>query len=723
MDESGSPHRSAELTGAAACRSPDPSRRRRTSPLRAIGIPLLLALTASAANDWRWSHPEPHGNNIADLVYREGVYVQVTDHGGIYVSTNRVIWERRESGTLLDLRAAAYLGGRLLVTGESGTALWSDDAVRFNSATLTPPTTDWLEAVAAGNGVAVAVGDNGAIYRSTNGVAWSRLAEVASGTWLSGVAFGGGAFVAVGETGVILRSPDGQTWSRRNSGTLLDLARVVYGDGRFLAAGSSGAVLVSTDGLSWSADVSTGVTNSLYAAAMPRGERLVVGSGTLLLRQPPFGWLDQTSENFSPLPAPVWTYSAVAWDGARYVVGGRTGVTIESFQTNIPPFLDATLWVRLDDSPRNWLWDAARLAGTYLAVGDRGTILSSASGVSWALEASPAEVTTVLYGVGGSSNLALAVGSGGTVLRSAAWYTNVVVTNVVEAGGRQHALISTNSLSLLGLVWDPAALELTTNTLQGVAWDGTGFLVVGAQGTVLRSPDGTNWNRGTIPSSSFFSAVAPGRTGWVAAGSRGALFASPDGITWNPLVSSTTNWIYRLRALGERWVAVGQGGLILVSSNATDWVSKASGTDAWLTDVQAFGGAYWVTGTQGTLLRSRDLEQWDPVDLPTGKSLYALATAGAQSIVAGAEGIILRRVVDGVAPVALARFEHRRDAEPPVNLFLFEGAPEQRFRLERAVELGVWETAAELVLDAGGGMAYGLEAAGEIQFFRTVSGP
>lgn len=682
-----------------------------------------LAVAASVAGDWRWSHPEPHGNNIADVAYREGAYVQVTDRGGIYVSTNRVIWERRDSGTPLDLRAAAYLGGRLLVTGESGTALWSDDAVRFEAATLTPPTTDWLEAVAAGNGVAVAVGDNGAIYRSTNGLAWSRQADVASGAWLSGVAFGGGAFVAVGETGVILRSPDGETWSRRTSGTSVDLARVVYGDGRFLAVGSSGAVLVSPDGLSWSADVSTGVTNSLYTAAMPRGERLAAGSGTLLLRQPPFGWLDQTSVDFSPLPAPVWTYAAVAWDGVRYVVGGRTGVMIESFQTNIPPFLDATFWVRLDDSPRNWLWDAARLAGTYLAVGDRGTILSSASGVSWSLESSPADVTTVLYGVGGSADLALAVGSGGTVLRSMAWSTEVLVTNAVEVGGQTYALVSTNQLSLLGLVWDSTAVGLTTNTLQGIAWNGADYLLVGAQGTVLRSPDGTNWSLGSIPSSSFFSTVAPTRTGWVAAGSRGAIFSSPDGVTWNPLVSSTTNWVYRLRAVGDRWVAVGQGGLILVSTNATDWAAKDSGTDAWLTDVRAFGGAFWVTGTQGTLLRSGDLERWEPVALPTGKSLYALATEGAQSLVAGAEGIILRRVEEGAAPVALARFEHRRDGDPPVNLFLFEGAPEQRFRLERATRIGVWETAAELVLDAGGGMAFGLEAAGEAQFFRTVSGP
>jgi hypothetical protein len=45
--------------------------------------------------------------------------------------------------------------------------------------------------------------------------------ERASGTsnWLNGVTYGNGLFVAVGEDGTILTSPDGVTWTQRTSGT------------------------------------------------------------------------------------------------------------------------------------------------------------------------------------------------------------------------------------------------------------------------------------------------------------------------------------------------------------------------------------------------------------------------------------------------------------------------------------------------------------------------
>lgn len=70
--------------------------------------------------------------------------------------------DRRISGTSKDLRGAAWMGNRLLITGEEGTALWSDDGVGFQPAAVVPPTTDWLEGVAATEAVAIAVGDNGA---------------------------------------------------------------------------------------------------------------------------------------------------------------------------------------------------------------------------------------------------------------------------------------------------------------------------------------------------------------------------------------------------------------------------------------------------------------------------------------------------------------------------------------------------------------------------------
>jgi hypothetical protein len=65
------------------------------------------------------------------------------------------------------------------------------------------------------------------------------------GNPLGGVAYGNGLFVAVGWNGAILTSPDGVTWTQRTSGTGNGLNGVAYGNGRFVAVGRGGTILTS----------------------------------------------------------------------------------------------------------------------------------------------------------------------------------------------------------------------------------------------------------------------------------------------------------------------------------------------------------------------------------------------------------------------------------------------------------------------------------------------
>src|SRR5437867_3697097 len=67
------------------------------------------------------------------------------------------------------------------------------------------------------------------------------------------VTFGGGRWVAVGEQGIIVTSTDGVTWTRRSSGSTRWLVGVGYGNGRFVAVGEAGMILISDDGATWSA--------------------------------------------------------------------------------------------------------------------------------------------------------------------------------------------------------------------------------------------------------------------------------------------------------------------------------------------------------------------------------------------------------------------------------------------------------------------------------------
>jgi hypothetical protein len=62
---------------------------------------------------------------------------------------------------------------------------------------------------------------------------------------LNGVTYGNGLFVAVGRNGIILTSPDGVSWTRQTPPTSNWLYGVTYGNGTFVAVGQSGAILTS----------------------------------------------------------------------------------------------------------------------------------------------------------------------------------------------------------------------------------------------------------------------------------------------------------------------------------------------------------------------------------------------------------------------------------------------------------------------------------------------
>ncbi len=696
--------------------------------LAVLLVASMLSARAQGVPEWRWSHPLPHGNNVADLAFRGGLYAHVTDHGGIYTSTNRLVWDRRASGTLTDLRGVAWFGSRLLVTGEAGTVLWSDDGVRFQAGAITAKTTDWLEGVAASATRAVAVGDNAAIYTSSDGKSWTRVSGLSFTTFLSGVAYGAGQFVAVGDAGFIASSSNGTSWTRRTSPSAVDLFRVAFGDNRFLVTGRNGVVLTSSNGTSWSADTATGVTNSLLAAALAPGERLAVGESACLLRIPPLAWQNHTSSIVSPSPVPAWTYAAALWDGNRYLVGGRTGVFVESFRTNLGGLAAQTFWFRNDDSPRNGLWDVARFEDTYLAVGDVATILSSARGVGWNEEGAPVPSDVILYGIGGSPSVALSVGSSGTILRSVATLTNHVTTNLVVYAGSTNVVLTTHSVSLLGVVWDllPA---VTTNTLQGIAWNGARYVVVGGGGTVLTSTNSMDWSKSTIAGAGFLSSVVPFGGGFVATGTGGAIYQSANGASWTKRSSGTTNWIYRVRDVGGSLIAVGQNGALLVSSDGVVWNARSSGSTAWLTDASLVGRQVFVSGTQGTCVRSTNLVDWSALSLPTGKALYGLASDGVQLVAVGAEGVVLRAIADpDGAPVGMAGYAHVEGGQGgsggvAVDAMVFSGTPEQRFRWQGATDLGTWSSEIDLELDANGAATLGTPAPPTRGFHRTATRP
>lgn len=719
-----SPLAAGQFKEAESCRSPRRSRAgsrffifQGTDSVRVLAALLLTMLTAIASvtevrpERWRWSNPLPHGNNVLDMLVTTDVAVQVGDGGAIHVQRTDERWAPAVSGVTNYLRSVALMGERPIVTGESGCILWSDDGNYFQPAQVSSGTTDWFEGVTASAQRAIAVGDNGSIYSSTNGVDWSK---VTSGTteWLRGVAFGNGVYVAVGENGKILRSTGGNSWSPVTSGTTAHLNRVRYvgsnGGGQFITVGNGGVTLSSATGTAPWTSLASGTTNNLFDVATNDTGLLLVGDQEVRYR--PAG--GSAWSNHLALPTntpPAWVYLSAYGNSNSWLVAGRTGLLIDGKQTNGGDYV----WQLAPDSSHAWLWDVTVQNDIYVAVGDLATIQTSLDGLLWAREVVPVPHTnTVLLGVGGNSNLLLAVGNAGTVLLGRAGSTNMAITNYVGT----NIVVTNSTFETLGLIWTNVP-AFTTNSLQAVAAMEHLFIVAGESGKIFTSADATNWTPRAAPTANFLTSLAIGTNACVAVGSLGTLLrAGGDGASWTSVPLGTTNWLYRVRWLGGQFVIVGQNGGIYTSPDATNWIARTSGTTRWLTDVALVDGQWFVTGYQGTLLTSSNLMNWTPLLLPTLKSLYGVATQHGQLVLAGIEGVVLRnQVTPLLTPVDVLGYNRSsvvssNGAASTYELFLFGGQPDQFFQFQSSTNLSAWQTNAALEL---------FDASGTIYLLRT----
>jgi hypothetical protein len=658
---------------------------------------------------WRWSNPAPHGNNIIDTAHTNGFWIQVAERGQIYTSGDFVNWTPRESHTRKSLRAVTFFKDLMVIVGEAGTTLSGPSASELTLVELGTP--DWLEGIAASDEWVVAVGDSGAIYRSPNGRDWQRQ-NLPSDEWLRSVAYGNpagaGLFVAVGEGGFVASSADGANWQTQARLTTEHLNRVVWSGKAFWTVGDGGVVFQSATGKAWSA-VNTGATNTLNFFTETNDKRVIAGDGELRVQTARIPWTDQLLAG--PSAPPRWTYLSGSADTNTVYLAGRSGMMLEGVFTDGTP-----TWSLKTDSLRNWLWDVKRFPSTYLAVGDRATILSSIDGIEWDLELPPEGDTSSIYlGVGGWTNLAVAVGNAGRIITSADQLQSVVSTN------RDGTLV-TNHVSTLGIYWQAVQPPPTSQDLQGITGSATLLVASGGGGTILTSSDGKSWTRQPTPTSEFLSSVAAGGQGFVAVGKAGTILHSGDGANWTVRPSPTSQWIYRVRHIAGRFVAVGQNGTILISQDGLAWTARNSGVTQWLNDVQWLDGTFFAVGNQGTVLTSSDGDQWTDRGTITGKSLFGASHHDGMLITVGVEGLILRsQVVSLSTPIRFLRYP----ARPEDAVFLFSGLPGQRFTLDRSADLRGWTTGPLLEIETSGTMLH-LDTGTNTekhQFFRATLRP
>lgn len=176
-------------------------------------------------------------------------------------------WLKLSSGTGTQLNdiTSTTLGGTSLLTavGNNGIILTSADGVNWSQVTTLRGIT--LNAVVSGITTAghriVAVGNSGAVYVSSGGSSWDAVTVVpyAPNPNLTDVAFSGDQFIAVAANGKIFTSADGTIWTYRHTAEQGLFGVHALGND-IVAVGNNGIVVYSSNsGANWSVSTIAGV--------------------------------------------------------------------------------------------------------------------------------------------------------------------------------------------------------------------------------------------------------------------------------------------------------------------------------------------------------------------------------------------------------------------------------------------------------------------------------
>jgi hypothetical protein len=519
---------------------------------------------------------------------------------------------RQERGTgLLTLRGYGRLGRRLFAVGGAGTLLTSPDGIAWQ--TLSSGTATELRGVAVRGDLAVAVGASGTVVRSIDGDIWSAAPQ-ASTVALNAVAAGPDRFVAVGDGGRVVVSANGTDWYLADSRTNTNLTGVTYGNGTYVMSGSNGAIFVSPDGFRW-ANVSSTTTASIQGLTYSGRQFWALAGGTQLLTSP-------TGFTWTQAPAPTQAFLRSLTFTGELLVAVGTGGRVQTSP-------DGVTWTQ-----RSTATTQALLAATWSGA-DLPEAIAPATivtNVDFRIIEPPRETSVV---AGQPALLSISV-SGGQLTYQ--WSKNGVAIPGATARTLPFAQVGAADVATYRVAITSSLGQLTSASVRlgliGAGSLGSQFLAVGADGTVLTSPDGLSFTERALSEGILLRAVAASAFRAVAVGRGNQLALSTDGINWTyrTLTLPGTPRILRGVAAGPtQFVAVGSAGTILLSLDQGEtWQLLDPPAAQSLWGVAWNGSRFVAVGDNGLILASPDGLSWSTVTSPTTERLYAVAAHGAK---------------------------------------------------------------------------------------------
>ena len=215
-------------------------------------------LQSTTGTAWAVVPTNTNNSPLYRIQWLNNTFVAVGVNGLLTMLSPDPMVDTRSSQTVptngATLNALAYDGSAYLAMGEIGNIFLSPDLNGWSN-----QVSGFLDSVfdfaTFGNGESLAVGENGQISYSSNGIDWADRRSV--GAALFGAASNGDVHVAVGANGTMLSSNlTGENWDTRTFSqdpvlSALDLNAVTWANNQFIAVGNSGLILTSDNGVDW----------------------------------------------------------------------------------------------------------------------------------------------------------------------------------------------------------------------------------------------------------------------------------------------------------------------------------------------------------------------------------------------------------------------------------------------------------------------------------------
>ena len=506
-----------------------------------------------------------------------------------------------------------------------------------------------------------------AVYQSTTPSGWNIVATSGlTTTQLNYMAFGAGVFVAIGNDGIIQSSTDGITWTTRTSGTTNNLIKLYYLNSNFFAVGYNRTLLKSADGITWTTiSFNVGVATDIFLA-------LAYGNGAYVVTARNLGGIGQvyrstTAANnswtyYSNSPAFV-TVNRIQFLNNKFFcfTSGNTmynssdGITWTNFTASVVltnPGGGTTTW-NASHQIFNGTWDGTtyRFYGSSAYYGGYGSNFTSTDGVNFTLLTKTAYIvpqeSTILNGMYFvTGNEGIVTSTDGITYQ----HPGASLRDMIKTGSKY---VSAGMVSQEGQIFNSTDFTSWTNRtpagckeLYAIASDGTNVLAAGYQKVYSSATNGDSWTTAYTNTNETITAMAYGNGRYVVGGYHATTgpflrYSTNGGTSWTN-AASDDNYYLKIKYINNRFFAFGTDnttytGRIMYSTDGISWTDVTPNTAyevLYYKDVAFDGTKYHFFGVESLA--------WAPV------GFFTLSTATPQTAASYANKAVISNTPGGV---------------------------------------------------------------------------